>query len=183
MAVSQLEPSAALLIVDMQKGIKVFPNAPMSTDEIAGRIGELANAFRARSLPVVLINVAGAAPGRTERSHSFNPPADWAELLPQLGAQPGDHRITKERWGAFQHTDLDAVLKDKGVTQVVLVGFATSIGVESTARAAYDHGYHVVLVPDAMTDLDANNHKHSVEQIFPILGETGSIADVLALLS
>jgi nicotinamidase-related amidase len=57
------------------------------------------------------------------------------------------------------------------------------IGVESTARAAYERGYHVTLAIDAMTDSVAENHEHSVARIFPRLGETGSTADLLARLS
>jgi nicotinamidase-related amidase len=59
---------------------------------------------------------------------------------------------------------------------------ATSLGVESTARSAYDYGYNVVLVVDAMTDRDADAHRHSVEKIFPRLGETATTDDVLKLL-
>jgi nicotinamidase-related amidase len=64
----------------------------------------------------------------------------------------------------------------------VLAGIATSIGVESTARNAHDHGYHVVLVVDAMTDLDADAHAYSVEKVFPRLGETTTTNDVLTAL-
>ena len=65
------------------------------------------------------------------------------------------------------------------MTQVVLCGIATSIGVESTARYASEHGYHVVLVEDAMTDLDHDAHVHSLTKIFPRLGEVTDTAEVL----
>ena len=68
------------------------------------------------------------------------------------------------------------------MTQIVLTGVATSIGVESTARSAYDLGYNVALVVDAMTDRDAQNYRHSVERIFPRLGETATTADVLRIV-
>ena len=57
-----------------------------------------------------------------------------------------------------------------------------AIGVESTARSAYDLGYSVALVTDAMTDRDADAHRYSVEKIFPRLGETALTDDVLRLL-
>ena len=87
------------------------------------------------------------------------------------------------QWGAFRGTDLYDYLHSRTVTQVVLAGIATSIGVESTARAAYDHGYHVVTVLDAMTDLDVRNHQHSIEAIFPSLGETASTTELLSQLA
>jgi nicotinamidase-related amidase len=68
------------------------------------------------------------------------------------------------------------------VTQIVLAGIATSIGVESTARSAYDLGYNVALVVDAMTDRDPETHRNSVEKIFPRLGEAAKTEDVLKLL-
>jgi nicotinamidase-related amidase len=99
-----------------------------------------------------------------------------------LEQHPGDHLVTKQRWGAFLGTTLDDTLRQRGVTQIILTGVATSAGVESTARSAHDLGYNVTLVVDAMTDLDADSHRHSVEKIFPRLGETAKTDDVLKLL-
>ncbi len=131
----------------------------------------------------MLVNVTGGAPGRTEAARPAGErPADWAELVPELDAQPDDLLITKRTWGAFTGTDLDARLRARGVTQVVLTGIATSVGVESTARSAHEHGYHVALVTDAMSDRDAQLHDHSVQRIFPRLGETATTDELLALL-
>lgn len=65
---------------------------------------------------------------------------------------------------------------------MVLGGVATSIGVESTARSAHEHGYHLALVTDAMADLDSDAHRHTVDKIFPLIGQIGTTAEVLALL-
>ena len=91
--------------------------------------------------------------------------------------------MTKRNWGAFHGTDLDVQLRRRGVTQVVLTGIATSAGVESTARAAHEHGYHVAVVIDAVADRDEETHRHSIERIFPRLGETGTTAEVLGLIA
>ena len=64
----------------------------------------------------------------------------------------------------------------------MLTGVSTSAGVESTARAAHEHGYHVVLATDAMTDRDDAAHGHAITRIFPRLGETASTAGILAML-
>src|SRR5450759_1442902 len=143
--------------------------------------------YRRHGLPVVLVNVTGRAPGRIEAPSGASqsgatPPPDWADLLPELDAQPDDHRVTKRRWGAFHGTSLDAHLQDLGVTQIVLAGISTSAGVESTARSAHEHGYHVVLATDAMTDSNADSHHNSVERIFPRLGETATTTEVLEML-
>jgi nicotinamidase-related amidase len=182
MPLTKLDDTAALIVIDLQKGLAGLP-AVHPVNEIVDRSAQLARAFRKRDLPVVLVNVSGAAPGRTDPGMpKFSPPAGWTELVPELDQQPGDHIVTKQRWGAFHGTDLNDLLRQRAVTQVVLTGVATSIGVESTARSAYDLGYHVTLVVDAMTDRDARAHQHSVEKIFPRLGETATTSDVLKLL-
>ncbi len=91
--------------------------------------------------------------------------------------------VTKRTWGAFTNTDLAAHLKQLGVTQVVLAGVATSIGVESTARQAHEHGFTVALAIDAMTDLNADAHTNSITRIFPRLGETGTAQEIIELLN
>ena len=182
MALTTLDRNTALIVIDIQKGIVQLPCAhPMA--EVVGRVLEITQAFRRQHAPVVLVNVAGGAPGRNEQPMRGSLPPDWAELVPELDAQPGDHRVTKRTWGAFTHTDLHEHLQQLGVTQVVIVGVATSIGVESTARQAYELGYNVTLATNAMTDMNAEAHANSVARIFPRLGETGSTAEVIALLA
>ncbi len=182
MPLTKLDTTAALIVIDLQKGIVGLPTVHPA-GEIVDRSAQLARAFRDRGLPVVLVNVSGRAPGRTDAgAPKFSVPPDWTELVPELEQQPSDYIVTKQRAGAFIGTSLDETLRQRGVTQVFLTGVATSLGVESTARSAYDHGYNVVLVVDAMTDRDADAHLHSVEKIFPRLGETATTDDVLKLL-
>ena len=183
MPLTKLDATAALVVIDLQKGIIGLPTVHPA-GEIVSRAAQLARAFRSRGLPVVLVHVTASAPGRTDAGIPSVPrPADWAELAPELEQQPHDHIIAKQRWGVFLGTDLDEYLRRRGVTQVFLAGISTSVGVESTARSAYDLGYNVVLVTDAITDRDADAHRHSVEKIFPRLGETDITAKVLQLLS
>ena len=83
----------------------------------------------------------------------------------------------------FRSTALHDELQKRGITQVVICGIATSIGVESTAREAYASGYNVTLAVDAMTDLNSDTHENSIKRVFPRLGETGSYNDVIAKLN
>ena len=182
MPLKKLDEVSALVVIDLQKGVLGFPTLhPVS--EMVDRSAQLARAFRKRGLPVVLVNVSGLAPGRTDAGmpkYSF--PPDWTELVPELGQQPGDILVTKQRWGAFLGTDLHDQLQIRGVTQILLTGVATSAGVESTARSAYDLGYNVTLITDAMTDRDADTHRDCIDKIFPRIGETATTAEVLGLL-
>jgi nicotinamidase-related amidase len=165
-----LDPQTALIVVDLQKGLRDIP----SLHPMAGVIDnscQLIEAFRKQKLPVVLVNVVGTAPGRTEEPRRYRDlPADFSELIPELHPQPDDILITKRTSGAF-------------ATQVVLTGVATGAGVESTARQAYEAGFNVTLATDAMTDVRPEAHEYSLKHVFPRLGETGSTQDVLDLLA
>jgi nicotinamidase-related amidase len=183
MPLTPLDPVPALLVIDLQKGIVASPVADAVPNAAA-----LAKSFRQHDLPVVLVNVTGRAPGRTDAdscgSHSSTGalPAGWADIIDELEPQPGDHRITKRRRSAFHDTGLDTLLRDLRVTQVVLAGVSTSSGVESTARSAHDHGYNVVLATDAMADPDPDSHRHSLMRVFPKLGETATTAEITNFL-
>jgi|ERR1700677_2832852 nicotinamidase-related amidase len=182
MALTTLDRQTALILIDLQKGIVSLPTAH-PTAEVVKHARTLADAFRRQNLPVVLVNVSGGAPGRAEQTRSTQGfPAGWTDLVPELNQQSTDHTVTKQTWGAFSNTGLNEHLKKLGVTQVVIAGVATSIGVESTARQAHEYGYHVTLAIDAMTDMNADAHENSTTRIFPRLGETGTTQEVVALL-
>ncbi|MEV3986235.1 isochorismatase family protein [Nonomuraea sp. NPDC049758] len=190
MPVTTIDTTTALVLIDLQNAFVARPATPYTGAEVVARAVELADAFRDHSAPVVLVRVTAradgsdAAPGRTEIPRPPGPlPAGWDVIVDDLAGHPGDITVTKRSWGAFYGTDLDLQLRRRDVTQVVLAGIATSIGVESTARAAYEHGYNVTLVTDAMTDLNSQAHRNSVERIFPLLGESATTAEVIDLLA
>jgi nicotinamidase-related amidase len=182
MALTTLDLKTALIVIDLQRGIVGLP-AAHPIEGVVKHASALATAFRHHGLPVVLVNVDGGAPGRAEQSrHRGELPADWAELVPELNQQAGDHTVTKRTWGAFTGTDLAEYMERLGVTQVVVVGVSTSAGVESTARHAHEQGFNVTLAIDAMTDMNPDAHINSVTRIFPRLGETGTTQEIIDLL-
>ena len=183
MALTTLDSTTALLVVDLQKGLLggAFRD-PIG--EVTARARALIDAFRARSLPVVLINVAGTAPGRTEQPPRLRGalPDGFTDFLPELDPQPNDIVVTKRTWGAFAGTDLETRLRAVGVTQVVVAGVATGTGVEATARQAYELGFNVTLAIDAMTDPRPEAHAYSLGAVFPRLSETGTSQEIIDLL-
>ncbi|GAA5054240.1 isochorismatase family protein [Nocardia callitridis] len=190
MTMTTLDPRTALVLIDLQRGIATIPTEPYPAAEVIDRSVRLAEAFRAHGLPVVLVRVSFAADGadapvgRTEHGRGGRAfPEGWDLIVDELWGHPEDLLVTKHNPGAFHGTDLDVQLRRRGITQIVLGGIATSIGVESTARAAYDHGYHVTLATDAMADRSTEVHRHSVEVTFPHLGERGSAEEVIELLT
>ncbi len=183
MPFTRIDPNTALIVIDLQKGI-VNGNFIHPIGAVIDRTRALIDVFHAKNLPLVLVNVAGRAPGRTEQGPRNNTlfAEGWTDLLPELGQQPSDIVVTKRSWGAFATTYLEAQLKGQGVTQVVVTGLVTSTGVEATARQAYEQGFNVTLALDAMTDIRQEAHEYSIKNVFPRLGETGSTEEIISLL-
>ena len=183
MPLTTLDPKTALIVIDLQKGI-VSGNFIHPIGAIIDRMRALIDVFRGNNLPVMLVNVAGRAPGRTEQGPRAGQAfaEGWADLLPQLNRQPADIAVTKRSWGAFATTDLEAQLKSRCVTQVIVTGVVTSTGVEAAARQAYEQGFNVPFALDAMTDLREEAHDYSIRNVFPRLGETESTQEIISLL-
>jgi nicotinamidase-related amidase len=184
MTISTIDAKTALIVVDLQKGIARFPTVhPMA--DVVKQASALLKTFRRLSLPVVLVNAVGMAPGRSEQGFRSlaDMPSDWAEFMPELNQQASDILVSKRTWGSFTNTALHEQLQKLGVTQVVVVGVATSFGVESTARQAHELGYNVTLAIDAMTDMNLDAHTNSITRIFPRLGETGTVDEIVNTLA
>ena len=178
--------NTALILIDLQQGIVTRPMlAPRSGAEVAATGAKLAERFRAAGSPVVLVNVAFAAdfgdglkqPVDKPQSRAGGFPPNFSVLVDGL-AQPTDILVTKHQWGAFYGTDLDVQLRRRGVRTVVIGGIATNIGVESSARQAYEHGYEVVIAEDATTSMAAEMHSFAVNSIFPLLSRVVKTADI-----
>jgi nicotinamidase-related amidase len=189
MSAVNLDDKPALVLIDLQKGILGRPTA-VPPNEIKRQAMRLAAVFHARGLPVVRVKVAWSPDGgdlpRTRAVRpgpSSAPPAEFGEFPEDFLPEDRDIVIVKRHWGAFTGTELDLQLRRRGVTQLVLAGISTSIGVESTARAAWEHSYNLLFVEDATTDPDADSHEHSFTKIFPRLGEIATTDEVVAALA
>lgn len=187
----KLDPrTTALVLIDLQKGIAAFAGGPHTSAEVNERAGRLAARFRELKAPVVLVRVGWSADGgdmlhplTDEAPRNFTLPDNWMEYADELNVAEGDIHITKRQWGAFHGTELELQLRRRGITQIVLGGVSTNIGVESTARNAFELGFNQVLVEDAMSSSNADQHRFAVENIFPRLGRVRSTEQVLAALA
>jgi nicotinamidase-related amidase len=184
MPVTTLDQRTALVLIDLQLGATWLLGAE-AMDPVVAAAARVAASFRERRLPVVLVKVDFQADG-SDRPHNRvsvervagTPPADWARIITTLGPVATDVVITKRTTGAFHGTDLDLLLRRRGVTGMVIGGVTTSMGVEATARDAYDRGYNVTFAVDAMTDADPAAHRHCVEKVFPVLGEVDTVTAI-----
>jgi nicotinamidase-related amidase len=169
--------TTALVLIDLQKGIVGFPLAPYTGPEVVNVGIELAKRFRKSGSPVILVNVAFSPDlgdvlhQPVDRPWPIPPggfPAGFSDLVDGL-AEPADLRVTKRQWGAFHGTDLDLQLRRRGIRTIVLGGITTNMGVESTARQAYELGYELVIAEDGVSGLSAEMHSFSVGEILPLL--------------
>jgi nicotinamidase-related amidase len=85
----------------------------------------------------------------------------------RLAPQAGDVLVAKGRVGAFSTTDLETILRAKGITTLVLMGIATSGVVLSTVRWAADADYELVVVEDCCADADEEVHRVLTQKVFP----------------
>jgi nicotinamidase-related amidase len=184
-----LDPkSTALVLIDLQKGILGYELVPNTGAQLLTGGQKLAERFRAAGATVVLVNVDFAKDGADMLRQSVDEPAaipkggfpaGWSEFPPGL-QQPGDVLITKRQWGAFHGTELDLQLRRRGIRTIVLGGVATHIGVESTARQAYEHGYELLIVKDVTSSNVEEAHAMSMKYIFPRLARLVS-SDAITL--
>jgi nicotinamidase-related amidase len=179
-----LDPrTTALVLIDLQNGILGRKLAPVTADELVARGKALAEKFRAAGALVVLVNVKPplAGPERLVDEPTALPkvlPAGFADFPPGL-AEPSDLLITKSTWGAFFRTDLDAELRKRGVRTIVLGGVATHVGVDTTARQAWELGYELVIARDVTTSLGPEPHEATMRYVFPRIARVAE-SDALA---
>ena len=184
-----LEPgTTALVVIDLQRGILQMPVAPHASSDVLARMARLASAFRSAGSPVALVRVAFAADG----GDVLKQPRDvvlagarepgWDQLAAELDVRSTDILITKHQWGAFYGTELDLQLRRRGVRTIVIGGISTNFGVESTARDAFERGYALVFVEDAMAGVSSEAHAFACQTIFPRLGRVRTTQAVLDAL-
>ncbi len=105
-----------------------------------------------------------------------------AQVIDELAPEPEDYLVPKYRWSAFHQTYLDLALRTRGMHTVVLCGGSTDVGVASTAFAARDLGYNLVIVPDACTSPEHDNHEQFMRRIFPRMARVRTTDQVLEML-
>jgi nicotinamidase-related amidase len=189
MTALSLDPkSTALVLIDLQNGIMGRTTAPYSTTDVMSHCAELAAALRVCAGTVVYVRVnineildrPVDTPSRDPNAPA--PPPSASELAPASGFQPGDLVVTKRSWGAFYGTDLDQQLRRRHIRTIIMGGVATNLGVESTARAAFDRGYHLIFAEDAMSSVTAEAHVFAIQTIFPRMGRVRTTAEILDAL-
>ena len=185
-----LDPrTTALVLIDLQKGILGRPLAPHDAAKVVENSAALGKSLKAAGGVVILVKVAFAndyadTPGKEVDEAAPMPPgglpAEWSEFVPEIDSLKADVVITKRQWSAFHGTELDLQLRRRGIKTIVLGGVATHIGVDSTARDAWQHHYAVVVAEDACSSMSAELHQFSMEKVLPRVARVRSTAEILA---
>jgi nicotinamidase-related amidase len=175
------------VLIDLQKGITSFQVEPHPTEVVLENASLLANEFRGLNAPVFLVRAAFPSGPLAlnlvtdaKAPLPANEPEGWSE--PAVKPQENDVLILKRQWGAFYGTELDLQLRRRHVDTIVIGGIATNFGVESTARSAYELGYQLLLVEDAMASFSKTQHDFATQNIFPRLGRVRTTVEIVRAL-
>lgn len=197
----ELNPkTTALVVVHMQKDVVnadgafggFFAEQAVKVD-VVGVTGKVLAAARSAGATVVYTRVAwqpGLADlyvnspilGIVQQSGCLVEGSDKAEILPELTPEDTDLVVTHQRVGGFSASQLDVLLRGRGIDTLLFAGVATNFSVEGTARQASDLGYRTVIVSDACSAADQATHDASIGSL-GLLAEITSAADVVGALS
>ena len=179
----------ALVVIDVQKGI-VAPDRklePNTASQVVANVSKLVTKFRDSGMPVFLVHVTSIN-GRdtlhpvTDQQVQWGSvprPADWSEFVEEIKPTDKDIVIVKRQWGAFYGTELDLQLRRRKIETIILCGVSTNIGVETTARDAYQRGYNQVFAIDAMAANSKDEHEATLKYIFPRIGMLRTTEEIL----
>ena len=187
---------AALLVVDVQNDF-VSPkgSAAQRGDDVSAaramvpRLIRLIDEARRVSLTVIYIKTTHSEWTDTpswiyrksqEKALSTCREGTWgAEFYEGISPLPQERVVIKHRYSAFINTDLNTVLRAKGIESVLVTGVATNVCVETTARDAYMYDYYVTMVSDCAAAYDPKLHESTLENIRHHFGAVASSDEII----
>lgn len=181
----------ALVVIDLQKGITVRETQPYKTKVVIENAAKLLKIFRQNKWPTFIVKVVSSLDSKDRLNPMIDitwdktetqVPSDWSEIVPELTPMDIDVVIVKKQWGAFYGTELDLQLRRRKIENIILCGISTNIGVESTARFAYEYGYNQIFAEDAMAARSKEEHDHTVQKIFPRIGLVRKTEEIIKAL-
>ncbi|ENZ02516.1 hypothetical protein HMPREF1092_01751 [Clostridium thermobutyricum] len=178
----------ALVVIDLQDGIVNRDLNPYTGKEVVSNTNKLIDVVKEKGGFVVLVRVSTTDgkdmpnPKTDLSGNNFVRPEGWDEYIPELKGIDKAHYITKRQWGAFYGTDLDLQLRRRGIENIILCGISTGIGVDTTAREAYQRGYNQIFVEDAMTALSKEEHDFVTKNIFPRMGKIRKTENIESMI-
>jgi ureidoacrylate peracid hydrolase len=187
------EPAkTALIVIDMQNSFVAEGGTyetPPARDMIP-RLERLIAFAREHEMPIVWTQSDHSAPHSGIMLKKFPPIRDDRELwkgetsfdlyTAMVQPAPGEFRVVKHKYDAFWETDLDAILRNSEVETVIIVGTATNVCCESTARSAFFRDYQVVFLSDCTASFDPDMHAAALKTIDVFFGRVMTSDEALA---
>jgi ureidoacrylate peracid hydrolase len=197
---------AAVVTVDVQndffhdQGFLGKLGAPMGLVQgMAPRLKQFLTAARARGVEVIHViswhDEQYASPVVTEQKLRKGFPLElngrllkdapyclkgtWGADFYEIDAAPDEEIVIKHRYGGFTGTNLDLLLRSRGIQTVILTGAATNVCVESTAREVYMHDYYLVFVSDCTATMSQDAHDHTLKMIDQYFGQVASADEII----
>lgn len=207
MSYHRLDPEhTAILFFDMLNAY--YRGADEATQKrmepVVANCGRIMNAARAAEIPIFYAkadhrpDLADSATLITDVDHNLRPWPDPArpsrfspaatqgswkgEIIDEIRPQPGDYVISKHRWSAFYQTHLELSLRTRHIDTIVLAGGSTDVGIASTAYAARDRDFNLVIVRDACAATQMDNHEQFMTRIFPRMARVPTTGQVIQMV-
>ena len=204
-------PKSALIIVDMQNDFlhrdgdfshlaREHPEFGIDMPFLTGTIPNvkrLGDAFRAAGRPVVYLALVlkrdysdaafpywrvGIEPASGNRTHCVE--GTWgAQIIDDLKPEEGEHLVIKKGFGGFSNTPLDTVLRNMGVTTCVVSGVTTCVCVSTTVRGGVEYNYRMILVSDAVADVDRITHEAELQTMARVFADVTTTDEVIGMLA
>lgn len=189
----QCDPSTtAVVVVDVQRLFTDMVGAPVDPPlaDVLPRISRFVEASRSAGAMIVLVRtiIAPDAHSRSTRHWpefmraGVAPGAPGTEFDPCISLRPGDIEVVKQRYSAFVDTQLDDVLRDRGIATVVVLGLTTNVCVQSTARDAWQRDYQTITLADCCAEIGEGSHDNSLVWTARNFGSVARSDEVLSRL-
>jgi nicotinamidase-related amidase len=170
---SAIEPTAAVLGRFREQGWPVLHTREGHRPDLS----DLFPAKRDRGHPALRIGADGPMGRLLVRGSAGH------GIIPELTPGPGEAVVDKPGKGAFFATDLEAILRIRGITHLVFAGVTTEVCVQSTAREANDRGFECLVLSDCTASYVPEFHESALAMISAQDGIVGWVADSVALSS
>lgn len=185
--------TAALLVMDCQVNI-VNSLTPADKDRVLKNVAEAIGAARKAGVPViyVVVEFRDGYPEVSPRNASFSGIKEAGRLreahpdtriCEEIRPHPGEVIVIKRRISAFTGSDLEVVLRSRGIDTLVLTGVSALGVVESTARFAFDMDYRLFVLGDCCADRDPEANELALARFLPRISTVGTTADFIATIS
>lgn len=200
---------SALIIVDMQNDFvhpdggfayraRENPERGWDMQFVMGTIPHvrrLADAFRDAGYPVIHIATTHKSDysdaqwphwrsGWSSGNRTFLVEGTWgAQIVDDLKPRKNEHLLVKKGYGGFSNTPLDTILRNMGVTTCVVAGVTTCVCVSTTVRGGVEHNYRMILVEDAVAELDRDLHAAEVKILGRAFADVTTTDGMIAMLT